>query len=542
MHRGLRLLRSLVATAALFAAACGGPTELTFLVGAPPNPLLDPFGLAVSDYVLKTDDGAIVAAVSAGAGRDGDGRLGLGPLDPTLAADLRLDVLSGAQLLGRARVRGVAIAGGAAHELDAEVRKPLVVVGAATAPEGGGVLQPPQLFDPTTSTDLTTRGLSVPGGEAAVFTGDGRTLIATSAQGLSAFDTGTGATRGLTALPFPPALLAITRDDGALALIERGGTSSRVLLYADLAALLAGTIPAAVTATIASGVPRAAHFSASGDMLYVLVEDSGSEPCTGAVPPPSRIVPVDRGGRVGAPIALPSYVADFAVDRAGRLVLAETSADDISILTLTTADGSGGVGAPVRLYSATCPTALRLLDDQVFAFTNDATAGGNDFSLLRGRLDGSLPVRLSIPRPTYEHLLNTSSTRDKLTRLQLEFVSFAVSALEMAVSPDGSRAVIATRARYREDGKQAFDFVGLTCTATVDIVEHGLFSVDLVAGAASYVARSQSTIVPARPLTDPCVRCEEDLGGGNILSLNLRCPSAPGDRAAGLAAAFSGAP
>ena len=50
---------------------CQHPTAVDFVVQAPTNPLLDPFTLSVSDYVLKTQTGSIIAAVSAGASKDG---------------------------------------------------------------------------------------------------------------------------------------------------------------------------------------------------------------------------------------------------------------------------------------------------------------------------------------------------------------------------------------------------------------------------------------------------------------------------------------
>jgi hypothetical protein len=526
-------------------SGCQKPTALTFRIAAPTNPLLDPFQLTVSDFVLKGANGSTVAAVSAGADRDDKGRLGLGVLDPLLAGELRLDVLSGAQLVGSARVHQVSIDKGNEKELVADVRKPLVLVGVAAAAEASGPKQRPQLLDPTTSTELVGRGLAVPEGMAASFTSDGRSLLVASSNGLSIFDTGNGQSIGPSSLPFAPSLLALAPDDRAVALVERGTSNSRVLIYADVPSLLTAPGSAtAVTASIGSGLPRAAHFSPDGSTLYVLTESAGSEPCTGPVPTTNQIVPIAANGTVATPIMMPSYVADFAVDSKGRLVLAEAGTDQVSILTLASVDGAGA-GPPEKIYSASCPTALRLLEDQVFVVTNDTTTGASDaFALVRGRLDGSTPTKLPIARPIYQTQLNMSSTRDKLTRLNLEFVSTGVAATEMAVSPDGSRAVLATRVRYRETDTEPFDFVGLTCKAKVDIVEYGLYSVDLVAGTASYTSRSQNTIIPADPANEACVSCEADLGGFPpvIVTLDLVCPPTPGDRAAGLAAAFTEAP
>jgi hypothetical protein len=203
------------------------------------------------------------------------------------------------------------------------------------------------------------------------------------------------------------------------------------------------------------------------------------------------------------------------------------------------------MGAPTKLYAATCPTALRLLDQQVFAVTNDVPTGTtNTFSLLSGKLDGSAATLLPIPKPEYVTELNDTSTTDGFTSLNLAVTSFALAATEMAISPDGARAVIATRARETETGSSTFDFATATCTAIMDVVEYGFYSVDLLEGTASYTVRSQNTLVPADPTMTACVNCLATLSGfpPTTLQIQLFCPPVPGDRAAGLAAAFSGSP
>jgi hypothetical protein len=530
---------------ALVGSGCQKPTALVFQIEAPPNPLLDPFQGNVSDYLLKTDEGVTIAAVSAGAGVNSKGELALGTLDPTLAGDLRLDVLSGTELVGRAMVTSVAITKGKTDELTAAVRKPLVVVGSAAAPEAAGPVQAAQLLDVTTATDLAKRGVVVPIGTASGFSEDGRALVVTGSTGLTVIDTGTGTNNGPATLPFTPQALAIARDDQALAVVERTTGRGRVLIYTNVASLLSSPKTAQpITASLpASGLARTAHFSVDGKTLYVLIEASTDEPCTGTTAPATNsIIPVSTTGTVGAAIAMPSYVADFGVDATGHLILSEAGGNRISTLTLS-ADGQTSVGAATKLYAATCPTALRLLDQQVFAVTNDvATGTTNTFALLSGKLDGSTATMLPIAKPQYVTEINQSSTPDGLTNINLAFTSIAIAATDMAVSPDGSRAVIATRARYREDGSASFMFVGLSCTAITDIVEYGFISADLVTATASYVSRSQNTLVPTAPTTTACVNCAEDLGGFQMLTLGLPCPPVPGDRATGLAAAFSGSP
>ncbi len=532
---------SLLSCLLIAPAGCQSPTELTFEVRAPRNALLDPFATSVSDFVLKTSDGATIAAVSAGASRDGDNRLALGVLDPALVGSLRLDVLSGTQLVGVGRIHDVSIETGSARALGAEVRKPLVVVGSAAAPEATGSLVAPSLLDPTTSTDLATRGIKLPSASVSGFTADGQHLFLADAAGLSVFDTGTGTTVGPAELAFHPGLLALAPGDSAIALVEGGTTSARVAIYSDVKGLVVAGAGAAATGTLSGGVPRAAHFSRNGETLYVLVESPGSEPCTGAKPAANTIIPINRQGTVGAPIALPSYVSDFGIDKAGRFILAEAGADQISILTFASPEDTTSAATTAKLYATSCPTALTLLEDQLYVVTNDTNGAVGAFSLLRGRLDGALPTRFAINRPTYRTLLNKESSVGGQINLNLDFASTAIAAAEIAVSPDGNRAVFSTRTRYQQDGKKPFDFIGLTCTALTDINEYGLYSVDLVTGTASYASRSQNVVIPANPTTTACVSCEEDLDG-TILELKLPCYPVAGDRAAGLSAAFAGSP
>ena len=535
-----RLAIALVATMAV--VGCHTATELELRVSAPSVSLLNPLSLAVSDLVLKNESDAILAAVSVGANRDAAGRLPFGVLDPMLAGDLRLDVMSGSQLVGLAAIENTAIVPGERVTLEADIRKPLVFIGADDAPEGAGPRAAVQLLDPTTSTDLAARGITVPASQAAAFTIDGKRLLLAADDGLRAFDTGTGTTAGPKALPFVAGLIAVSPKNGGVALIERGAVNARVLLYESVVGLL--TTPetsAPVSVTITAGRPRAAHFSIDGQTLYVLVEPATAEPCTGPTPPANQIIPITRSGTMSGAIKMPSYVADFAVDRTGRFILSEAGANRISVM------GQGGM--TTKLYDATCPTALRLVGDQLFAVTNDTSQAVPDaFTLMRGRVDGSPVTMLPIARPSYTTQLNDSSTRDDLTRLNLQFVSIAVAGQEIAISPDGNRAFISTRSRYLEDGKQSFMFASFTCFATIDIVEYGVHSIDLVSGTSSYASRSQTVVIPKQVLPplrpDPCVQGTASLGGFPPINLvlELDCPAALGDRASGLAAAFSEQP
>ena len=527
-------------------AGCQRSTELELDIGAPTVDLLNPLSLPVSDFVLKNELDAILAAVSIGASRDSSNRLPLGALDPALNGDLTLDVMSGSQLVGLARIDNAEITPGQVLTLEADIRKPLVVVGAADAAELAGSRHAPELLDPTTSTDLVERGIKVPASQASGFTTDGKTLFLAAADGLRAFDTGTGTASAPTPTPFVTAKMAIAPKNLGLALVESASTNSRVIIYTDPSALVASpTTAPSVSATIATGRPRTAHFSNTGDVLFVLVEPDGAEPCTGkSVPAANEIIPITRDGKLLAPIRLPSFVADFGVDRGGRLILSESGGNRISAMALDASFAS--VGTPVKLYDAACPTAIRLLEDQLFVVTNDlSNVVSNAFSLMRGHVDGAVATRLAIARPTYQSQLNDSSTPDQLTSLNVQLVSTAVAASELVVSPDGNRAVFASRSRYLEN-KQAFTWANLACTATADIIEYGLHSVDLTAGTTSYETRSQNVVVPPPKVpaatTDPCVLCKATFDTTfppTTLTIPMLCVSVAGDRAAGLAASFA---
>lgn len=540
MLAGAPARTTLLVASALALAACKEPTALELQVVAPSQALLNPFTLSVSDYVLKTEDGSTLAAVSAGAKAASDG-LPLGALAPTLAGTLRLDVLSGLELVGLAYIDDVAIKKGKTEKVDAQVRKPLVVVGSEqTAEQPSSALSAAQLLDPTTSSDLVAQGLSVPAAPAASFTRDGQKLLLGTKAGLTIFDTGSGMQSGPSALAFAPALIAVAPGDKGVAFVERGTASSRVAWYTDEGSLLAnGAGATAVSAMITTGVPRVAHFSPDGSTLYVLTETAGSEPCTGSTAPQANeILPITidgADGKIGTPISLRTYVADFAVEQDGTLLLAESANNQL--VAISPSDSTGQAN---KLYDATCPTAVRVLGSDVYAVTNDTNGTKTTFSLMHGHTDGSMASHLGIALPEYATTLTTQSSPNAMPTLS--FTADAIVATEMAVSLDGSRAVLATRARYTRTASQTFDVLGLTCVPGLDVVEYGLYSVDLDAGSASYTMRSQAVVTSNADMMGDCVSCSEDLGIDGTLVFVLGCNSSTGDRAAGLSAAFSEGP
>src|SRR5207247_11406881 len=108
----------------------------------------------------------------------------------------------------------------------------------------------------------------------------------------------------------------------------------------------------------------------------------------------------------------------------------------------------------------------------------------------------------------------------------------SIEAYELAITPDGNRAEFATRAHYKEVGTK-FTISQQACTAAFDIVEYGLYTVDIRTGNASYTMRSQIVIVGDQG----CIDCVQQTPLGPVHQV-VGCVSSPGDRPAGLAAAF----
>ena len=91
----------------------------------------------------------------------------------------------------------------------------------------------------------------------------------------------------------------------------------------------------------------------------------------------------------------------------------------------------------------------------------------------------------------------------------------SIEAYELAITPDGNRAEFATRAHYVEKGTN-FVLSDAGCTANFDIVEYGLYAVDMRTGNASYTQRSQMVVAGA----NDCIDC------GSGLERGARCADA----------------
>src|SRR5439155_6246633 len=102
---------------------------------------------------------------------------------------------------------------------------------------------------------------------------------------------------------------------------------------------------------------------------------------------------------------------------------------------------------------------------------------------------------LSFIGPKFEVPVDsTASSNGNIETVKLPVRPGSIEAYELAITPDGNRAEFATRAHYKEVGTK-FTISQQACTAAFDIVEYGLYTVDIRTGNASYTMRSQIVIV-----------------------------------------------
>lgn len=531
-------------------AGCGSRGAVSFTIRAPSVTALNPFADArLSEYLLKSYDGHVLAAASPGTS---DGPLALGPLPASDAPiDVEMSVLGGTDLLGMARIRNVAIKPGVESTYYADVRKPFVFVGSALPDEFDQMnhVQSSQVIDPATAMDVAAKlaagapPVRLPQAVgAATATSDGRFLLcgharanAGGAPGLTVVDTGSAQPVGELSLGFAPFRVVAAPRDVAVALLDPTPPSGALLLVGDVAGLT--TQPSAVqplTVPLKGDTPRNAVFSADGSLLYVLDGNSADlDPC-GAQPAPgaNSVWQFDAQGRALGQWKLPGFAADLALD--------ESSGDVLVSLPLMGAVGAIPAGTPpgsvtprMVLTNTTCPSALHATGGELFVITAEPGSGADaTFRLKRVPLAGGTPDNFDFPQPQYRAQVNESDSRDGKVAFDLTVRPKFFHAYDLAVAPDASRLVFATRAHYSEDASQNFMLVaGLNCRPTLQIVEYGVYALDARTGAASYQMRSQIVTSPAA--TAPCISCDNGL-----FSISFGCPPTPGDRPAGVAAVF----
>ncbi len=515
---------------------------MTFDITSPTNTLYDPVAppATVSEYDIRTASGTVIGIASAvqGSGGSSGGRLPLGALTPSdTPVDVYVTALSGGNLLGEARIRDVSIETGKTRKYEADIRKPLIFVGSTLPPEmaTGDATAKVQILDPNSSVDLAAGSgpRAIAGMTAGAVSWDGRFLFVANGTALGAFDTGSGTSvAGALTLPFAPSRLGVAPRDMALVALDPG--TSGLALISDVAGLEATPAQAmAKTVSLNGQVGRAIAFSPDGLKMYVLTGGTTVDPCSpGPTPAANGIVVVGVDGTVGGTFTLPGFVSDLTVDPAtGTLVLADATSGQIATLDLESAT-PGNVAPAVLLGGVTCPSAVRVVDGVVFAVTStrDMTQP-NAFILQRVTLSSGASTALSFAGPTYSiPIASTASANGDIQTINIPVRPTSLEAYELAMTPDGNRAEFAIRAHYVESGTK-ITFSQEPCTVNLDIIEYGLYAVDVRTGNASYTSRSQ--LVQSGP-TNACIAC----AAGTIDESDGDCPPAAGDRPAGLAAAF----
>lgn len=529
------------------AGGCGNRGAVTFNIRAPENALFNPVAQPelVTEYDIRTASGAVIGIASAvqGSAKSADGRLPLGALMPSAApVDVYVTALSGGNLLGEARIRDVTIKGGQTRSYDAELRKPLVFVGSAlpaeTAPENR--VQPVQILDPIASTDLAKAPMSPPqvagGMTAGAVTWDGRFLVAAQGTQLAAFDTGLGKNvSGALTLPFAPFRLAVAPRDQAIVALDATAPDGSIAILTDVAGFAAS--PSSATPRViklAGQIPRAVAFSPDGMQIYVLTGGPAVDPCAPGTPPvANNVYAYSLDGTMVNTYPLSSFASDLAVDAAdGMLVLASSATNNL----LTIDPASGQIQPVPGMF--TCPSAVRVVNGVAFAVTSERDENQPDSWILqRVTLKTGQSTALSFSGPHYEIPIDSMpSPNGNIETATLPVRPVSITAYELAITPDGSRAEFATRARYQELGTK-FQFSQEDCTANFDIVEYGLYAVDIRTGNASYQQRAQLVMTPSDGRQ--CVDCLiPNPFGGPPLHQYADCASVAGDRPAGLAAAF----
>jgi hypothetical protein len=394
---------------------------------------------------------------------------------------------------------------------------------------------PGQILDASSFADLAT----LPGGPrlptrttAAASTWDGRFLLAAGMGGLSVVDTGTGKTVGVAALNFEAARVVVGARDSAVAVLDPNGA---VMLYTDVAALVTNPATASVKRVDLTVAQRTAVFSPDGKTLYVL-GGPPADPCspTAAVPAANTLTALGIDGTMLGEWAFSGFVADLAVDAtSGRFMLSEVVGDRVGALAL---DAPFGQATTTKITDAECPSALRLAGSELFVVTNRRSMDFDPpaFEMLHVTLKTGQVTKLYLSSPIYNLVdVPDMPTPGGTTSLGFRFTPVSLVAQDMALTPDGTRAVFSIRARYQEMNSQLTVFTN-PCRATYEIVEYGVYDMDTRSGQSTYRPGAQ-VIGASTGGRATCITCQT-IGG----PLPFTCLSSPGDRPAGLATVFGG--
>ena len=236
---------------------------------------------------------------------------------------------------------------------DAELRKPLVFVGAALPAERrprATRRQPVQVIDPAAAMDLA-RSRPAPINLAGDDRGGGHLgrafVVAANGNALSAFDTGTGKTvPGALTLAFAPTRLvggaARPGDRGARSrATARDGSLAIISDVAGFGRRPGGAAPK--TVRMAGAIARTAAFSPDGSKLYVLTGGTAVDPCApGATAAANAIQIYGLDGSMTGMFTLSGFAAD--VDRrsavGARSCVADVAGKQVATLDPTTRQGA----------------------------------------------------------------------------------------------------------------------------------------------------------------------------------------------------------
>jgi hypothetical protein len=523
-------------------AGCGDRGSVTFNITTPESALFNPVAQPelVTEYDIRTAAGTVIGIASAvqGSGSSGDGRLPLGALMPAgQPEDVYVTALSGGNLLGMARIRDVAIAAGKKTQYDAPLRKPLVFVGSSMPSEStsGNMTRPVQILDPVAGLDLAHAPMAPPvvagGMTAGATTWDGRFLVVAQGGTLTAFDSGSGKNvAGALPLAFQPSRVVVAPRDQAIVALDPGtGADGSLAIISDVAGFV-GSPGSAVPKTVRmpGAIARTATFSPDGSKLYVLTGGTTTDPCApGATLAANAIQIYGLDGTMTGSFPLAGFAADLAVDPDnGTLVIADVAGKQVA-----TVDPSTGAVTKV-LGSLTCPSAVRVVNGTAFVVTSDHDSAQPDkFVLQRVPIKGGAATATPFGGPNYNVPIDSMpSSNGDIGMALLPVRPVSIDAYELAITPDGSRAEFATRTVYNEAGTK-FQFSGEDCTADFNIVEYGLFAVDVRTGNAAYETHAQLVVKGATS----CVICKLP---SPFPDQQVGCASQSGDRPSGLAASF----
>ena len=435
-----------------------------------------------------------------------------------------------------ARIKDVVIKPGKKAIYEAPLRKPLVFVGSGMPLESASGITRRRCRSSTRCRRWIWPNApgapTMPGGmTAGATTWDGRYLVVAQGNALTAFDNGTGklAAGTITLAAAPTRVVVAPRDQAIVALNPASGTDGSITIISDVAGFVGS--PGSVNPKVVSmpgQVARTAAFSPDGSKLYVLTGGMSVDPCApGATLAANQIQIYGLDGSMTGQFALEGFAADVTVDpQSGTIVIADVAGKQVATLDPTS-------GAPTKLLgSLTCPSAVRVVNGTVFAVTSDRDMTANAFTLQRVPLKGGAAAATLFSGPNYNIPIDSMpSGNGDIGMALLPVRPVSIDAYELAVTPDGSRLEFATRAVYNESGTK-FVFSGENCTANFNIVEYGLFAVDLHTGNAAYESRAHSRDEGSQRLR----RLRDWLTVPR--SSGWACQSTAGDKPVGLTATF----